>query len=132
MHICSFAGQTDARVSQNWPKSDMSSSTCNHYLKSLIAVGHHYHTYMIIEIFSNGMQNMLISRTNTLLNNLFWVFHNRAGWFGVGSQKVTAFGKLWAVTVIWPLGYMDIPWLNPLYCRLLNICVEPQIRALLT
>ena len=56
----------------------------------------------------------------------------RAGWFGVGSQKVTAFGKLWAVTVIWPLGYMDIPWLNPLYCRLLNICVEPQIRALLT
>ena len=31
---------------------------------------------MIIEIFSNGMQNMLISRTNTLSNNLFWVFHN--------------------------------------------------------
>ena len=57
---------------------------------------------------------------------------SRAGWFGVGSQKVTAFGKLWAVTVIWPLGYMDIPWLNPLYCRLLNICVEPQIRAFLT
>ena len=61
-----------------------------------------------------------------------WGTNIRAGWFGIGSQKVTAFGKLWAVTVIWPLGYMDIHWLNPLYCRLLNICVEPQIRALLT
>ena len=57
---------------------------------------------------------------------------SRAGWFGVGAQKVTAFGKLWAVTIIWPLGYMDIPWLNPLYCRLLNICVEPQKLVLLT
>ena len=56
----------------------------------------------------------------------------RAGWFGIGSQKVTAFGKLWAVTVIWPLGYMDIPWLNPLYCSPLNVCVEPQIQVLLS
>ena len=56
----------------------------------------------------------------------------RAGWFGVRSQKVTAFGKLWAVTVIWPLGYLDIPWLNPLYCRPLNVCVEPHIQVLLT
>ena len=40
-------------VSQNWPKSDMSSSTCNHDL----AVGHHYHTYDHRNIFKRNAKH---------------------------------------------------------------------------